>query len=376
MEVNRDEAERCIDIAEKYIRAGDREKAVKFLYKAEKLYPSQKAQALLEALLRNGTAAGGSKPSMNGDGGETRRRKTTASNTEDKENTQANGEIQHEYTSEQLEAVKRVKKCKDYYEILGVTKDAQEDDLKKAYRKLALKMHPDKNHAPGAAEAFKSIGNAYAILSDPKKRKEYDLYGEEKPQHTTNHRHRHYYYDDYTRGFEAEISPEDLFNMFFGGGFPTGEVHVHRRRTPRRHHRREEDGERRTATVTHAMWLQMVPLLLLVFMSLLSSLWVSDPLFSLNRRGDYNQERTTSNLKVVYYVKKDFLKEHHNSLLRIERQVEETHLDNLRTSCWREQQYKENMMMRARYYGDRDLYRKAQQMTTPNCDRINKLYGG
>lgn len=51
----------------------------------------------------------------------------------------------------------RIKKCKDYYEILGVSKDVSDDDLKKAYRKLALKFHPDKNHAPGATEAFKGM---------------------------------------------------------------------------------------------------------------------------------------------------------------------------------------------------------------------------
>ena len=59
---------------------------------------------------------------------------------------------------------------KDYYAILGCEKGASESQLKKAYRKLALALHPDKNSADGANEAFKAVGNAYAVLSNDEKR--------------------------------------------------------------------------------------------------------------------------------------------------------------------------------------------------------------
>jgi len=68
---------------------------------------------------------------------------------------------------------------KDYYSILGVKKGANEDELKRAYRKLALKYHPDKNKSSSAEEKFKEIGEAYDVLSDPKKRQIYDQLGEE-----------------------------------------------------------------------------------------------------------------------------------------------------------------------------------------------------
>uniref|UniRef100_A0A8C8ANL1 J domain-containing protein n=1 Tax=Otus sunia TaxID=257818 RepID=A0A8C8ANL1_9STRI len=68
---------------------------------------------------------------------------------------------------------------KDYYKILGIQSGANEDEIKKAYRKMALKYHPDKNKDPNAEEKFKEIAEAYDVLSDPKKRAFYDQYGEE-----------------------------------------------------------------------------------------------------------------------------------------------------------------------------------------------------
>ncbi len=117
--------------------------------------------------------------------------------------------------------------------MLGVSKDAGESELKKSYRKLALQFHPDKNKAPGAAEAFKAIGNAFAVLSDTEKRRQYDLYGPEVANgNSGGHHHHHrrgrggFYENDPTHGFEADMTAEEIFNMFFGGGFPSQTVCV------------------------------------------------------------------------------------------------------------------------------------------------------
>ena len=66
---------------------------------------------------------------------------------------------------------------KDYYEILGIQKNASKESIKEAYRKLALERHPDRNKAKEAEEKFKKISEAYAVLSDEQKRAQFDAYG-------------------------------------------------------------------------------------------------------------------------------------------------------------------------------------------------------
>lgn len=84
--------------------------------------------------------------------------------------------------------VRNGKMGKDYYDILGIQKDASEDDIKKAYRKQALRYHPDKNKSPGAEDKFKEIAEAYDVLSDPKKKDIYDRFGEEGKFHRVSSR--------------------------------------------------------------------------------------------------------------------------------------------------------------------------------------------
>ena len=73
---------------------------------------------------------------------------------------------------------------KNYYNLLGLERHSSEEEIKKAYRKLALKYHPDKNKQPGAEERFKEIAEAYEVLSDRDKRAAFDRYGDSPAGHT------------------------------------------------------------------------------------------------------------------------------------------------------------------------------------------------
>lgn len=127
---------------------------------------------------------------------------------------------------------------KDYYKILGVSKNATQDEIKKAYRKLALKYHPDKNQGDKEAEAkFKEANEANEVLSDPEKRKRYDELGSNWNQYQTGgqggfdwgrYQQQHgggsqtYYtdYGDFGSAFGGSGgSFSDFFEAFFGGGF-------------------------------------------------------------------------------------------------------------------------------------------------------------
>jgi len=110
---------------------------------------------------------------------------------------------------------------KDYYAILGVKKGANDDELKRAYRKLALKYHPDKNKSAGAEEKFKEIGEAYDVLSDPKKRQIYDQLGEEGLKGGASAGgagQGHPGFEGFTYTYHGD--PRQTFSQFFGTSNP------------------------------------------------------------------------------------------------------------------------------------------------------------
>ena len=257
------------------IREGNNERAVKLLDKSLRLFPLPGVEALLSQATANIT---------------NRTKHTTTPRTAPTR-TESVGEDGRSYTPEQVAMVAQILKAKEggqgaHYRVLAVSKTATEADLKKAYRKLALKLHPDKNSAPHADEAFKAVGLAYGTLSDSQKRTIYDTYGEEDPDN---------------RGAAArggggggmqyrqgqEVSPEDIFNMFFGGGamgpgaggpgfhmytngfgggFAGNQFARHARQQQNR--QQQQQGQQQQQNV--APWMQLIPFLVIMIMSFLN----------------------------------------------------------------------------------------------------------
>jgi len=360
MDVNREEAERCVELAIKALSEGKIDRADKLLRKSLQMFPTQKAKELLSKLKTTPNSGTADAPPMADEGLHQRRNAAPGSPKPEKE--------EPKFSSDQLEIVKKIKKCKDYYEVLGVTKEATDSEIKKAYKKLALQLHPDKNHAPGAVEAFKAVGNAVAILTDAEKRKQYDLYGSQEQQPTAHHRNYGYQEYAYSRGFESDVTAEELFNIFFGGSYPSQNIYMRQRRF-----HRAEQHQREHQQPGYAAFINLLPIILLIGLSMMSSFFISDPIYSLTPSQKFSVARKTQNFKIPYYVKENFHSEYQGSVGRLEASVEEDYLTNLKHSCYRERNYKETMFSKARNFGDRDLYHKAQQIQTPSCETLHRL---
>jgi hypothetical protein len=155
--------------------------------------------------------------------------RSSSSNGDDATRSSRNGTDGRPYTDEQVAVVSQILRSKRaggreiHYRVLGIERTADDAAIKRAYRKLSLKVHPDKNSAPHADEAFKALGLAYATLSDPQKRTIYDRYGEEDPDNRGGGASASPF-GGMRRGRRStqEVDPEEIFNMFFGGGMPGG----------------------------------------------------------------------------------------------------------------------------------------------------------
>lgn len=109
------------------------------------------------------------------------------------------------------------KKKRDYYEVLGIPKNATEQDIKKAFRSLAMKYHPDRNKANDAEEKFKEINEAYEVLSDSQKRSQYDRFGHQAFSQGQSSGFGNFHFEGFDNFEQFDFG--DIFSSFFGGAF-------------------------------------------------------------------------------------------------------------------------------------------------------------
>ena len=109
---------------------------------------------------------------------------------------------------------------RDYYEVLGVSKNATKDEIRSAYRKLAKQYHPDLNHSPDAPKKFEEVQEAYDVLSDDEKRQRYDQFGFAAFEQGagTGGAGNPFQNEGYTSQGFGDVDLNDIFSAFFGGG--------------------------------------------------------------------------------------------------------------------------------------------------------------
>ena len=263
---------------------------------------------------------------------------------------------------------KELLKKKDYYDILNLKKDATQDEIKRGYKKQAVKFHPDKNQSKLAEECFKKISEAYQCLSNPEKKSFYDKYGNEEEFKAK-------YYEANHRYYEEEVNPFEAFNMFFGNGFFPNARRMHYYYSNDNNTNEGQVGNRRTI-------LQFFPVLILLLVYILpnlSYLFESKPLYQFTRNSAYNHKRRTTRNGVVFYVGDKFIKKYPKmkDFKFLEPTIEKEYLGFLYEDCSSVINYKNRLQyyMSVTYsdYQKNQYKRQLDQLNFSSCHKYNSL---
>lgn len=394
---NQDEAEKCRDLGKAFLQKGDYAKAVKYFDKSLRLFPLPGVTALKEKAERMANGEAPQEPkarfstnqrasSHRSSHDDTANHSTKSTKTEESTQSQST----RSFTPEQEAGSKKILLLakKSHYEVLGIAKDSDSEQIKKAYRKLALKYHPDKNSAPSAEGAFKAISTAFDTLSDPQKRDLYDQYGHDND--TVNHPGGGGG-NGFPGGFyrQQDVSPEDIFNMFFQGAGPGFQAHFGRGGFQqfhfgggRQHRQQRQQAQPPQQVNLFQQILQFLPIIIMLLMTFSNySGNYNQPIFSFSPQGSYQHEISTSSRgispDIKYYVNSDFLKQHQrkdsDGYRKIEKEVESEYKHYLQQKCSNEKAYKSNLNYQARF-GGQPARKRAEEFRMASCDEFQRRF--
>ncbi|KAK2646026.1 hypothetical protein Ddye_021221 [Dipteronia dyeriana] len=331
MDGNKDDALKCFKIGKEALESGDRARSLKFLTKARRLDPSLPVDDIISLIesepdpTSNGPSA--QETSKPADQSSVRRRAPTTGSSSSSSTSAAGAGVS--YTEEQIAIVRQIKRTKDYYEVLGVERSCSVEDVRKAYRKLSLKVHPDKNKAPGAEEIFKMVSKAFQCLSNEENRKKYDVTGSDEPvyQQRTHTRATH----GFNGFYDGDVDAEEIFRNFFFGGMPPATTQF--RHFDFRTGMGQRTGEHGSGGFHLRALIQLLPVILIILLQFLPS---SDPIYALSRSYPYEHKYTTQR-GVNFYVKSGRFDQDYpmnsSERVKLERQVEKDYFSILAQNC-------------------------------------------
>ncbi|XP_017050150.1 dnaJ homolog subfamily B member 12 [Drosophila ficusphila] len=252
------------------------------------------------------------------------------------------------FTLEMLDVVQKVLRCQNHYEVLRVSHHATYSEVKRAYHKLALRLHPDKNRAPGAEQAFRRISEAADCLTDCQKRIEYNIATSVGDHHGQNRSD----YEDYLSGSgvygeeQADRRPYQAANQ----------------RMP----------QRQSLYQTEQLVIGVVASLVFLFITM--HYIAAAPAYSFKQTRTHSFRRVSQTNHVAYYVNPaELAKYTEQQLAKLEIEIEQVYISDLKQNCKQERSLRDTVLLRARQGNNRKLFEQASQMPTPACQALLQL---
>ncbi|SCM00543.1 DnaJ protein, putative [Plasmodium chabaudi chabaudi] len=287
---NKEEAYECFNLANRYMKAGNYSHAKNLFLKSKRMFPeidiTEQIKICDEKISKSENIG-------NDD---------TASSNTNSRTYQTDQSNLHERHKSKDDGIEKILRTNNFYEILGIPKNSNDETIKSAYKKLAKIYHPDKNKEKGAEEAFKKISKAFQHLINKEKRYEYDN-NLEMGSHFPAHRATHFYYSD------DLFTPEDLFRSFFGINLATCNNRAFRTNINTEHpHNNNNNNNNNSHNTQRNISIAQLSIFLMMFVIFFLSSYFEQPraVYSLQKTNYFDTVNYTSLNKIRFYTKRTF----------------------------------------------------------------------
>ncbi|KAH8267072.1 hypothetical protein KR018_001714 [Drosophila ironensis] len=279
--------------------------------------------------------------------------------------TQHSDAMPHGFTLEMLDVVQKVLRCRNHYEVLRVSHHATYSEVKRAYHKLALRLHPDKNQAPGAEQAFRRISEAADCLTDCQKRIEYnmvtavgDCFGQQPAEQ---------------EDCPSESGDEEEEEGAAGAEGPIGDRDG---TAPRKPYQAANQRQPQRQSLYQTEQLVIGVLASLVFLFITMHYIAATPIYSFAPTSTHSVRVVSRRHHIVYYISpKNVGRYTDEKLAKLEQEIEEVYISDLKQNCKQEKSLRETLLLRAQQGNNAKLRDHAMNMPTPACQALLQLNG-